>query len=59
VRNLLTNVVGFAEWLADPGHGLSEAQRLEYAEIIYASALRINEEFEQRHKLVTVAERWR
>lgn len=41
MRTLLTNVNGFSELLADPGGQLPEAVRLEYAEIVYASGLRL------------------
>lgn len=43
LRTLLTNVNGFAELLADPTRSLPAATRLEYAEIIHASGLRIME----------------
>lgn len=57
-RRLLTSIIGFAEWLADPCNGLSEAKRLEYAEIIFAAGTALNERFEKRHGLVTYAGRF-
>lgn len=47
LRTLLTNVNGFAELLADPARSLPDATRLEYAEIIYESGLRIAELLER------------
>ena len=46
-RTLLTNVNGFAELLADPTRVLPDATRLEYAEIIHASGLRMAELLER------------
>lgn len=43
MRELLTNVMGFAELMSDPCGDCSREKRLEYAEIIYASGLRLTE----------------
>jgi signal transduction histidine kinase len=44
MRTLLTNVIGFAELLADPLVPLSMKSRLEYAKIIHASGLQLEAE---------------
>lgn len=51
LRTLLTNVNGFAELLADPARSLPVATRLEYAEIIHASGLRMVELLESPETL--------
>ena len=43
LRELLTSVVGFSELMSDPYYDLSTERRLEYAEIVYASGLRLTE----------------
>lgn len=43
LRELLTNIVGYAELMTDPCFDLPEKRRLEYAEIVYASGLRLTE----------------
>ena len=58
MRRLLTTIIGFSEWLADPKHELNEARRLEYAEIVQASGLELNARLERRHGLVTIAIRF-
>ena len=45
-RTLLTNIIGFAEMLADPCLLLSAKTRYEYAEIIFACGLVLAEKIE-------------
>lgn len=43
-RTHLTNIIGFAEMLADPTAELPREKRLEYAEVILASAEALHRE---------------
>lgn len=52
-RTLLTNVLGFSEILADPTMVLLPRQRLEYAEIIAASAAALRAE---ERRFISIAE---
>jgi hypothetical protein len=55
LRELLTNVLGFAELMSDPYVDPCREKRLEYAEIIYASGLRLTEQVERFTEQIEVS----
>ena len=52
-RELVNNIQGFSELLADPHWPMPENTRLEYAEIVFASTLALEDEEQKFLALMT------